>query len=212
MMVWRGRRRCWRRERHGGRRMNKVGSEVCGFAARNDALSRPCRGTLPRQAGEGKADGGARGSLVFRRKGGKPLVGHPGPLSRYGACFHTDICPPLPRRVCLRADACLPFPLTCFRANVSLPLPRLAGEGVAPRGEAANFIRTSFMRLPLPRASRGCLRPLPSVHMTHHTRRGLGQEFFRQSALASFLELHYAAIQAALRLPKRRGGPQDRAD
>jgi hypothetical protein len=49
-------------------RMNEVRSEVCGFAARDGALSRPCRGTLPRRAGEGKAGGGAKGSLVFEEK------------------------------------------------------------------------------------------------------------------------------------------------
>jgi hypothetical protein len=70
----------------------------CGFAAGKGALSRPCRGTLPRLAGEGKAGseeaesvaqgplprlagkgrrGAARtGRLVSRREGGKPFVGH----------------------------------------------------------------------------------------------------------------------------------------
>jgi hypothetical protein len=33
-----------------------------------------CVDTYARQAGEGKADGGAKGSLVSRRKGGQPLV------------------------------------------------------------------------------------------------------------------------------------------
>jgi hypothetical protein len=43
------------------RKINRLAA-LC--ADEYDALSRPCRATLPRQAVEGKASGGAKGSLV----------------------------------------------------------------------------------------------------------------------------------------------------